>query len=156
MENLQLIRTLLEYDYWANGEALASLSTVGGDAEKPLKFFSHVLGAQRIWLGRCESPEPPTAEPWPVLSSVESRAAIEDVHRRCMALLDSLTPEKLEGKLAYRNLKGVEFQTPIRDVLMHLVIHSAYHRGQVAAAVREAGGKPVATDYSVYVRKMKK
>ena len=156
MENLQLIRTLLEYDYWANGEALASLSTVGGDAEKPLKFFSHVLGAQRIWLGRFESPEPPTAEPWPVLSSVESRAAIEDVHRRCMALVDSLTPEKLEENLTYRNLKGVGFQTPIRDVLMHLVIHSAYHRGQVAAAVREAGGKPAATDYSVYIRKMKK
>ena len=156
MDNLQLIKTLFEYDYWANGEALASLSTVGGDADRPRKFFTHVIGAQRIWLGRFESPEPPTAEPWPVLSSVESRAAIEDVHRRCTALLDSLTSEKLEGKLAYRNLKGVEFQTPIRDVLMHLVIHSAYYRGQVAAAVRDAEGKPAATDYSVYVRKMKK
>jgi len=35
---------------------------------------------------------------------------------------------------------------------MHVVTHSAYHRGQVAAAVREAGGKPEATDYVVWVR----
>jgi uncharacterized damage-inducible protein DinB len=156
MENLQLIRTLFEYDYWANGEALASLSTVGDSAERPRKYFSHVLGAQRIWLGRFESPEPPSAEPWPVLTVEECRAAIEEVHQRCRALLDKLTPEKLDENLAYRNLKGVEFQTPIRDVLMHLIMHSAYHRGQVAATVREAGGKPAATDYMVYVRRMKK
>lgn len=73
-----------------------------------------------------------------------------------MALLDKLTPEKLDENLKYRNRKGVEFQTPIRDVLMHVIMHSVYHRGQVAAAVREAGGKPAATDYMVYVRKMKK
>ena len=35
---------------------------------------------------------------------------------------------------------------------MHVVTHSAYHRGQVAAAVREAGGKPAATDLVVWVR----
>jgi len=156
MDNLQLIKTLFEYDYWANGEALASLSTVSGDAEKPRKYFSHVLGAQRIWLGRFASPEPPSAEPWPVLSADECGAAIEEVHRGCMDLLDNPTSEKLEDNLAYRNLKGVEFQTPILDVLMHLITHSAYHRGQVAAAVREAGGKPAATDFTVYVRKMKK
>ena len=155
METLQMLRTLFDYDYWANGESLASLSTLSGDAEKARKFFSHVLGAQRIWLGRFTSPEPPTAEPWPVLSAEETRAAIEEVHQRCTALLDNLTFEKLEGNLAYRNLKGVEFQTPIRDVLMHLILHSAYHRGQVAAAVRDAGGKPAATDYTVYVRKMR-
>jgi len=156
MEHLNFIRQLFDYDYWANNEALASLSTVGGDAEKPRKFFSHVLGAQRIWLGRFASPEPPSAEPWPVLSADECRAAIEEVHQSCTALLENLTPEKIGGNLAYRNLKGVEFQTPIRDVLMHLILHSVYHRGQVAAAVREAGRKPAATDYMVYVRRMKK
>lgn len=155
MENYKFIREMFDYDYWANCEALASLNTVGGDAERPRKYFSHVLGAQRIWLARFESPEPPSAEPWPALSVDECRAAIEEVHRHCIALLSKLTPEKLDENLKYRNLKGVEFQTPIRDVLMHLIMHSAYHRGQVAAAVREAGGKPAATDFTVYIRKMK-
>ena len=67
-------------------------------------------------------------------------------------MLDSLSPEKLAGDLSYQTLKGIEYRTPIQDVLMHLVLHSAYHRGQVTAAVREAGGKPALTDYVVYLR----
>ena len=77
---------------------------------------------------------------------------MDELHKSWAALLDKLTPEKLAAGLTYRNTKGVEFKTPIQDVLMHLVLHSAYHRGQVAAAVREAGGKPAATDYVVYLR----
>jgi uncharacterized damage-inducible protein DinB len=155
MENLNFIRQLFEYDYWANREALASVATVAGDAERTRKYFSHVFGAQWIWLARFDDPSSPSAQAWPMLSDEECRQAIEDLHRQWTALLDRLNPDKLEEDLAYRNLKGIEFKTPIRDVLMHLVTHSAYHRGQVAAAVREAGGKPAATDYAVYVRKMK-
>ena len=80
----------------------------------------------------------------------------QDLRRRWKELLDNLTPEKLAGDLLYLSLKGVEYRTPIQDVLMHLILHSAYHRGQVAAAVREAGGKPASTDYVVYLRGLPK
>jgi uncharacterized damage-inducible protein DinB len=145
-------RKLFDYDYWANTQTLASLGTVPSGKEQPRKTFNHVIGAQRIWLARFENPAPPSAQPWPDLTLEEGAAAIEDLRRRWTNLLDKLTPEKLAGDLAYLSLKGVEHKTPIQDVLMHLVLHSAYHRGQVAAAVREAGGKPAATDYVVYVR----
>lgn len=146
------IHKLFDYDYWANREALASLGTLGGATEKPLKIFSHIIGAQRVWLARFADPGPPGAQPWPALTIGECRAAAEDLHQRWASLLEAMTPEKLARDLAYRNTKGVEFKTPVQDVLMHLVMHSAYHRGQVAAAVREAGGKPAATDYVVYLR----
>jgi uncharacterized damage-inducible protein DinB len=145
-------RKLFDYDYWANLETLASLKAVPSGAEKARKAYSHVVGGQRVWLSRFENPAPPSAQPWPDLTLEEGAAAIEDLRRRWTNLLDKLTPEKLAGDLAYLSLKGVEHKTPIQDVLMHLVLHSAYHRGQVAAAVREAGGKPAATDYVVYVR----
>jgi uncharacterized damage-inducible protein DinB len=150
--NLLFLRKLFEYDYWANREALASLDTVDGDASRARKFFYHIIGAQRIWLSRFETPDSPSTDAWPTLTLEEAQVAVEDLHRRWMSLLDGLTAEKLAGDLAYRNTKGQEFNTPIRDVLMHLVMHSAYHRGQVAAAVRESGGKPAATDYVVYIR----
>lgn len=146
------IRKLFDYDYWANREALASMGALGGAAERPLKIFSHLVGAQRVWLARFDDPNPPGVQPWPVLTLEDCRAAAEDLHKRWVALLGGMTPEKLASDLAYRNTKGVEFKTPVEDVLMHLVMHSAYHRGQVAAAVRDAGGKPAATDYVVYVR----
>jgi uncharacterized damage-inducible protein DinB len=111
-----------------------------------------VIGAQRIWLARFENPAPPSAQPWPDLTLEECASAIEDLRRRWKDMLDSLSPEKLAGDLSYQTLKGIEYRTPIQDVLMHLVLHSAYHRGQVAASVREAGGKPAPTDYVVYLR----
>jgi len=97
-----------------------------------------------------------TAQPWPDLTLEECSSAIEDLHLRWHAILEGLSPEKLAGDLTYLSLKGTENKTPIQDVLMHLVLHSAYHRGQVAAAVREAGGKPAPTDYAVYLRGAKK
>ena len=86
------------------------------------------------------------------MSLEEARAAVEELRDRWKALLEKLSPEKLAADLVYRNTKGAEFKTPIRDLLTHLVMHSAYHRGQVAAAVRDSGGKPAATDYTVYIR----
>ena len=144
---------LFDYDYWANSETLASLRAVPSGAEKPRKTFNHVIGGQRVWLARFRNPAPPSVQPWPDLTLDECTSAIEDLRRRWKELLDNLTPEKLAGDLLYLSLKGVEYRTPIQDVLMHLILHSAYHRGQVAAAVREAGGKPASTDYVVYLRK---
>jgi uncharacterized damage-inducible protein DinB len=152
MEEVINYRKLFDYDYWANSETLASLRTVPSGADKPRKTFNHVIGAQRIWMARFENPAPPSAQPWPDLTLDECASAIEDLRRRWKDILDNLTPEKLRGELAYKNLKGIEYRTPIQDVLMHLVLHSAYHRGQVAAAVREAGGKAAPTDYVVYLR----
>jgi uncharacterized damage-inducible protein DinB len=151
-----MYRKLFDYDYWANSETLTSLKTVGSGVDKPRKTFDHVIGAQRVWLARFENPAPPLAQPWPDLTLEERASAIEDLRRGWKELLDSLTPEKLAGGLVYKNLKGIEYRTPIQDVLMHLILHSAYHRGQVAAAVREAGGKPAPTDYVVYCRAEKR
>ncbi len=156
MEGKDLFRRLFDYDYWGNREALASIGSVNGGGERALQLFGHIIGAQRIWLARFDKPDPPSIEVWPSLTLEEYRAAIEELYRLWTGLLAEFTPTKLAEKLVYRNTKGVEFKTPIQDVLMHLVMHSAYHRGQVAAAVRAAGGKPAATDYVVYVRQQEK
>jgi uncharacterized damage-inducible protein DinB len=152
MEVPSYFRKLFEYDHWANRETLTSLSSLNSAPEEPLKFFGHVVGAQRIWLSRInqDDPNPPAA--WPSLTLQQCRAAVEDLHERWAAFLATLGQEQLSSSVCYRNLKGLEFKTPLEDVLQHVVLHSAYHRGQVATAVRRAGGKPAPTDYVVYIR----
>jgi uncharacterized damage-inducible protein DinB len=156
MEAHRVFEQLFEYDYWGNRESLASLNTVSGDTGRARRILNHIIGAQRIWLARFETLDAKSAEPWPDSKLEECRAAIEELHKSWTGLLRKLRPERLDEKLVYRNTKGVEFKTPVRDVLLHFVMHSAYHRGQVAAAVREAGGIPAATDYVVYVRQHEK
>jgi uncharacterized damage-inducible protein DinB len=155
MESIESFRRLFEYDHWADLAALESLSSIAGPVEKPLKVFSHVLGAQRVWRARFDDPSPPNAQPWPMLTQEECRSGIGEIYRRWVEVFDKFSNEELSHNLVYHTTQGARFETPIRDVLTHLLMHSAYHRGQVAAAVREAGGKPAATDYVVYLRQKK-
>jgi uncharacterized damage-inducible protein DinB len=155
MESLESFRRLFEYDRWANHAALESLSSVAGPVEKPFKVFSHILGGHRVWRARFDDPHPLNAQPWPVLTQEECRSGIDETFQRWVELLDKFSNDKLNDNLLYYTTQGAKFETPIRDVLTHLLLHSAYHRGQVAAAVREAGGKPALTDYVVYLRQKK-
>ena len=155
MESLESLRHLFEYDYWANQEALRSVATLEAPPEKVLEVVGHIIGAQRVWLGRLEASgtAPP---PWPTMNLEEMDAALREMHGRLNSFLAALTPERLNEDLVHRNSKGAEFRTPVRDILMQLVMHGAYHRGQIATAVREAGVKPNPTDYIVYVRQQRK
>lgn len=155
MESLDSFRQLFEYDHWANHASLGSIATLGVASERALKIAAHIVGAQRIWLGRLETPGSAPAEPWPLMTVEETGAAFSELHRRWNSFLNSLAPERLDEDLVHRNTKGAEFRVPVRDVLMQLVTHGAYHRGQIAAAVRETGGNPSSTDYIVYVRQQR-
>ncbi len=156
MDTLNHFREFFDYDHWANREALASLASLEpGKSECPLQLLGHVIGAERLWLQRFDTAAP-SALPWPAITGDEAGPAIDEIYAQWRVTLDRMEREGLDRDLSYRNTKGVEFKTPIRDVLTHLVMHSAYHRGQLAAAVRAAGGKPAATDYVAWVRKGKK
>jgi uncharacterized damage-inducible protein DinB len=69
-----------------------------------------------------------------------------------MEYLESVDDEDLEDGVAYRNTKGEFWTSTAGDILTHLVLHSSYHRGQIAAAIREAGGDPAYTDFIHAVR----
>lgn len=150
--SLRYFQNLYAYDAWANRRAASSVGTVSSGDTRALDYLRHIVGAQQVWLGRFETPETPATSGRPPLSLEECRATLEGLHARWTALLASLTEEKLAADLIYKNLKGAEFRTPIHEVLLHMVTHSVYHRGQLAAAVREAGGKAEPTDYIVFVR----
>ena len=155
MESLDSFRQFFEYDYWANQEALRSIATLNTAADKVLKIAGHIIGAQRIWMGRLQTPGAAAPAPWPLMSHEEATAAVNEMHHRWIAFLATLAPERLDEDLVHRNAKGAEFRAPVRDVLMQLVMHGAYHRGQIAAAIREAGGTPSSTDYITYVRRQR-
>ena len=139
----------------ANQEALRSVTGLDALPERALKIAGHIVGAQRIWLGRLEAPGGDPPAPWPLMSLEEARAAFNEMHERWKSLLANLATGRLDEDLVHRNSKGAEFRVPVRDVLLQLVMHGAYHRGQIAAAVREAGGTPSPTDYIVWVRKQR-
>ena len=140
---------LLGYDVWANRETLKSL----GQAIPPprsLKWMNHIIGAELLWLARMAG-RPSELPVWPDLSLKECGQRLREVS----SLLDDVGqagPERLSEPISYTNSKGEPWTSTVEDILTHLVIHSAYHRGQIAADVRAAGQTPAYTDYINAVR----
>lgn len=152
MDTLQTLRRLFAYNRWANRRTFASLEGSQGGA-KAMRAFVHLLVAEREWLLRLSEDKDTTGfDFWPEMSPAECGALMEENHKAYAALLDGLAEDDLSRVASYKNSKGVAYRTSYLDILTHVAFHSAYHRGQVAKAVREAGAEPAYTDYVAWVR----
>ncbi len=163
MDTIQHYRKLFRYDGWANGEVFRALCAVGpasgigspGHEGEPLqhglKRLAHILGAEWLWLARLSVPAR-AAGVWPELSLDECGRQVQVLGNVWDGYLAGLTPGDLERTIEYKNTKGEAWQNRIEDVLMHVVMHSAYHRGQIAIEMRAAGLEPAYTDFIQAVR----
>jgi len=151
METLDSLRKLFAYDDWANHEVLASLRAAGTPPERAVAVLGHVLGAHDIWLSRLRRGQgQPTG--WPELDLDGLATRLTESAARWREYVDGLRPEDLGRPWSYTNPKGETFTYPLGDVLMHVVIHGAYHRGQAALLLRAAGYEPISTDYTRALR----
>ena len=151
-------RRLFAYDAWANREALASLRGAGESLpERVRRRLAHVVGAQRLWLARIESaggdPPPPPPAVWPDLNLDEIGTEIGELGARWSLLVTGLDEIELARSVTYVNSKGEPWSSKVGDVLMHVVLHGGYHRGQIASDLRDAGFTPAYTDYIEAVRR---
>jgi uncharacterized damage-inducible protein DinB len=66
--------------------------------------------------------------------------------------LRALPAGAFDENIEYRNTKGEEWSSRVEDILTHVLMHSAYHRGQIALEMRTAGAEPASTDFIHAVR----
>ena len=151
MDLLDYFRRLFDYDRWANREALTSLQAILAPPPRALKVLAHVVAAESLWLDRLRR-ERQALPVWPEFTLAECAEQLETVTRAWERYLDGLAPGGLGLSIAYTNSKGQSFTDAVRDVLGHVILHSAYHRGQIASQVRASGFAPAYTDYIHCVR----
>ena len=142
---------LFAYDGWANQEVLKGLRATAAMPPRALKLMAHIFSSQHLWMERLEQ-KPQTLPVWPDFTLDPcDRQAVE-----LPALWKSYLAGKSEADLAepvrYQNSQGETWSSRKDDILMHLITHSVYHRGQVAAAVRAAGFTPAYTDFIHSIR----
>ncbi|HUF34694.1 MAG TPA: DinB family protein [Gemmatimonadales bacterium] len=140
---------LFRYDIWANAETLASLQRV--TPPQALRWMGHIVSAELLWLGRLVE-EPSELAVWPELDVEQIAAWLPRLEQAWPQYLAGLSEDDLADGVGYRNSLGEFWTNSVDDILTHVVIHSAYHRGQIAAAVRTAGGEPAYTDVIHAVR----
>jgi uncharacterized damage-inducible protein DinB len=136
---------------WADAKVLESMRSAQNPREKDLELYSHILGAEHVWLSRINGSSPRLAV-WPALSFDECESLGKENVSAFNSLVSRLTAELLQKPVTYRNSAGDQFTSTIEDILTHVAMHGAYHRGQIAAALRAGGDAPSPTDYIAFVR----
>jgi uncharacterized damage-inducible protein DinB len=136
---------------WADDRVLASLRSATTPDASCLELFAHVLATEHVWVARLKgaTPRHPT---WPPLSLEQCAELVQTNQRDLTAYVANLTPQDLTRGITYTNSAGETFTSSVEDMLLQLFLHSTYHRGQIAWALRRGGGVPMPTDYIALVR----
>ncbi len=150
--SLHAIRRLFAHMRWADDRALQSLREAPGrHVQRATELYGHILGAEQVWLARLRQ-APPTVAVWPKLTVEECATLATETHHDWDAYLAGVSEAGLAAELAYVNSAGQAFRSTVEDVLLHVALHGAYHRGQVALTVRDGGGTPSPTDFIALAR----
>jgi uncharacterized damage-inducible protein DinB len=115
--------------------------------------LAHMYRADMVWFSRV------AGEPFANIADVpvpepfrELRHEWLTLHERWQNWIAQLGSNQFGIAIRYSNSQGAACSTPIWQVLLHLASHGAYHRGQVATMLRQAGVKPPGTDFLMFYR----
>jgi len=145
------LRRQFAYDEWANREVLAAIRAAGVANERSLQLMAHILAAERVWLERLKQ-VPQSVPVWPKPDQEQCEAQAAELGGLWLEFLDLITAGDVSQSISYKNSKGEAWTSTIVDVLTHVVMHSAYHRGQIASHMRASGQTPAYTDFIHGVR----
>lgn len=144
------LRRLFEHMTWADARVGRALDEASGDAREARELYAHVLGTEDVWLARIEGAA--RGEVWPDPETRDLSRLARETQRRFDELLAGLAAGALGRPIAYVNSAGLAFESTLEDILLHIFLHGAYHRGQIAMLLRKCGAEPAPTDYIAFRR----
>jgi|SRR6185295_4885490 len=150
--NLAYLQTLLDYHYWARDIILDAVNDVPREtftAPVNSSFGSlrdtvaHIYAADWIWFQRWTGQAPKgliAYDQFPDATSI--RTAWKDLESSTRQLVDNLGEVGVNKAYSYSLLSGAPDTAPFWEMLVHVVNHGTYHRGQVTTLMRQLGEKP--------------
>jgi uncharacterized damage-inducible protein DinB len=158
---LDVIRSLYQYNAWANHRILIAVSTLtaeqflaraGSSYPSVRDTLVHTMSAEWIWLSRWKGSSPSAmfgATDFPKLQSIQTRWGT--IEAETQQFIDQLNPLQLGEVVAYVNTRGEKWSYPCWQQMIHQVNHATQHRSEVAAILTHFGFSPGDLDYLVYV-----
>lgn len=157
--NVSDIKTLYRYNEWANERlftAIAELSDediardLGGSLPSLRHVVAHIVSAEWSWLERWHGVSPTVRPGWTEADLDSIVAQLHAIEAKRTLFLDNLSDEALASSLSFKYLSGKPDQHILQDLLVHVVNHSTYHRGQIALMFRQLGHAPPSTDFVLF------
>jgi uncharacterized damage-inducible protein DinB len=138
------------YNAWANGRVVDCLQKQNVSDEKILSVFGHLMAANFIWLHRIKGLPKSEYELWGKYDLSLLNKMVEEADAQWTAFINET--DQFDRVLKYTNYVGQYFENNVQQIMIHLVNHGTYHRGQVAMLLRQKGFEPVNTDFITYDR----
>jgi uncharacterized damage-inducible protein DinB len=161
--NLQDLRTMLDYHYWARDRLFDALEPLApeqinrdmGNSFKSIRdTMVHVYAAESAWYSRWQGKSPDALLPsdqFPDLPAL--RRTWSEHEAKMRAFVDGLGEDGIARVLEYKLLSGQAGSSPFWQMLQHVVNHASYHRGQVTTMLRQLGAAPAKSmDMIAYYR----
>lgn len=150
--NLDDLRILLDYHYWARDRVLAAAELLtpeqytkdlGSSFKSVRDTLAHTYSAEWAWYSRWVGISPTAHLPFGDYPDVPTLRAAWTAHEaRMRAFLEKLKESELDQVFEYRMLNGQPGSSMFRHMLQHVVNHASYHRGQVTTMLRQLGAAP--------------
>lgn len=158
-----LLRDYAVFNLWANRRIADWLLAKPDELltrETPSSFptlratLQHIWGAQDVWLNRLRGDSP---EGFEVDKFTGSNAeVIENLLRSAQDFADFVAAaddDFFEKTTSYTHFSGKHYTQNNSEILLHVLQHSTFHRGQIVTMGRSLGlTDPPPTDYIAYVR----
>jgi len=111
-----------QYDLWANLQWLACLQSKAENAVD-LAVLGHSLSAQKVWVLRCNGH---SLDHMPQVEVSES--AMRALNAEWMEVIERIQDNPT---IHYRRSTGEALSSTFRDIALHVINHSTYHRGEL-------------------------
>lgn len=162
----ELLSQYASYNTWAYQkmfDALKQLSEeqvqeeIESSFKSIFKTFLHLLDAESIWWQRlklAENVEVPSEKFTGDFTELQKK--VLEQSKLWGEWVANAGEHQFQHVFAYQNSKKEQFKQPVWQVLMHLLNHGTYHRGQVVTMMRQLGASKIpGTDFILYLRSKK-
>lgn len=150
--NLQELRMLLDYHYWARDrilDAAAALTpdqltrSLGSSFGSVRDTLAHTYAAEWAWCRRWHGESPTSLLPPDLFPDVTTfRTKWAELESDVRAVVDQTGELGVDRVIAYTMFNGDARESVFWQMLQHVVNHGSYHRGQVTTMLRQLGAPP--------------
>lgn len=155
--SIATLKSLFAYKAWANSELFALLATLPPNQAEPLhtciRTLNHIYVVDRIFRAHLSGEAMPfdatNTKDTPSLSQLQSEVEATDAWY--VGYVSTLKEHALTEGMAFTFTDGDSGRMSKEEILLHVVTHGGYHRGNVGQVLKSISVAPPRDLYTKYL-----
>jgi uncharacterized damage-inducible protein DinB len=140
----------MQFEHWANTELIALIKTANPLNARVPFLLSHILNSSNMWLSRIKG-EQPTLTLFEE-RSIESNTTLLNANtKNWLHYIEQADENELNRIVEFIfPLDGSKKRVKVGDAILHIISHSAHHRGQMMIHLKGTVEKIPLLAYLIY------